>query len=112
MAVKSKSRLKYQTPPIDDDLGWIDVDGKVNIQAFLAEGGITDPGEVEQVSRELTYSAALVVLKAVIAKRYQIANNKEATITDVTWPYQVAYREGYKKALLEIYRSIPAKTLI
>lgn len=105
---KPKEKLKFGTPlPIDDDLGWIDLDDKVNIQTLLAEGGITEPSEIEAVTRDLLRSPALRVIRAVVAKRYRIASSKESAITDATWPLRVAFIEGYKKALSEIYRSIP-----
>lgn len=108
---KPNEKLKFGTPlPIDDDLGWIDLDDTVNIQALLGEGGITDPDEITAVTRDLLSSPALRVIRAIVAKRYRIASSKESAITDATWPLRVAFIEGYKKALSEIYRSIPVNT--
>jgi len=104
-------KLKFTPAAIDDTLAWVDDQDKVNMEALLAEGGITDVDEVARVTRELTNSLGMRTLKAIIKKRYQVASSKEADIKDTAWPYRVAFIEGYKTALNEIYRSIPIKPI-
>jgi len=102
-------KVDFETTQIDDDLAWIDLEGKPNVDALLSAGGVTDPKDIKRATQEFKNSLALNVLRDIIRQRYIASQSKEALISDPTWPYQVAYREGYRKALKEIYQTIPIR---
>ena len=108
-ATEVRSKLDFPPLAIDDDLGWLDAESKPNLSAIIAAAGITEPDEVTRATRELSKSFALDVIRSLIRKRYQ-ASQSPTSISDPNWPYLVAYLEGYRKGLKEIYQLIPIRS--
>lgn len=104
-------KLDFPTLPIDDDLGWLDAEGKPNIAAIIQSAGLTEPADIKKATEQLRSSLALSVIRDLIRKRYQASQTSGANLADPNWPYLVAYLEGYRKGLKEVYQLIPIRNL-
>lgn len=104
------TRVKVNGLGLDQALDWIDVDGKPNISKLAIIAGAKTDVEISRLEKGFQ-SPAVVAIREVIRKLYLASQASPPALTDPNWPVQVAWQEGYLKALEELYKTIPVRSL-
>lgn len=99
---------RFNFPEIDQDLEWEDELRRGGGTQVWAKTADIPEEEKDNFAAGLRRNVYLQTLRKMVALRYQKMDDLSPTdLSETTWAVKLAYKEGYRAALKDIYKLIP-----